>query len=988
MDCERGEPMNERAIFANREFLMVETIPALEGGGRFVLCSAEDGKRYVCPEELWRRQAPQAEQAAGVNTNSSAQEKIELFLSMFRGREDVYAKRYYSLKTGKSGYVPACKNEWEPDLCDKKAHRCPDCPNRAFVPLTAQVVRTHLRGKDSYCRDVAGLYPMLEDDHTWLLAADFDEASWREDVSVFRETCVSFGLTPAVERSRSGDGAHVWLFFSQPVSAADARRLGSGLLTQTMACRHELRFQSYDRLFPSQDSVPKGGFGNLIALPFQGQAQKSGNTLFVDEQFAPYPDQWAYLASLPQITPEELAEHLLKLCANGDLGPLAEAGEPKPWPVNRKRKTLSAADFPIQVRLMVSDLIYVDKSGFSQGALNAVKRLAAFRNPEFYKKQAMRLRIYDTPRIIDCGWEDGDFLGIPRGCMDALAGLLETFEVPYTLEDSRQNGRLIDISFLGELRQEQQPAAEALLAHDTGVLSAATAFGKTVVAAYLIGQRKVNTLILVHSSTLLEQWKASLEQFLDIKESPPELPKRRRGRKRLERIGQIGSGKNTRSGIVDIAIMQSLFEGDEKEVKAFVAEYGMVLCDECHHVAAFTFEKIMRTVKARYVYGLSATPVRQDGHQPIIFMQCGPVRYLVDAKSQAVKRAFAHYIIPRFTRMRLPAAHKIQDVYAGMVKNDVRNCFVISDAVNLLQAGRTPLILTERKEHAIHLAQALHGSADHVFLLIGSGKQREKREMLAALREVPAEASLVVVATGKYVGEGFDVPRLDTILLAMPVSWKGTLAQYAGRLHRSYEGKQEVLIYDYVDIHVPVLERMYHKRLKGYAELGYQVKLAGKDAEPSRIYDGRTYLEPFLKDLSNAAKSILIVSPLLRRSRVQMALPLLDNAVQSNVQIAVRTRTECEETALLGDCGVTIETQDGLMHSYAVIDGVTVWYGNIMYLAYSSNDANALRFENADIAGEVLELGECVSLPEQLSIEGGTVPQAGSAACVSPPEFH
>ena len=810
---------------------------------------------------------------------------------------------------------------------------------------------------------------MLEDNHTQLLAVDFDEASWREDVSAFRETCISFGLIPAVERSRSGNGAHVWFFLSQPVSAADARRLGSGLLTQTMARRHELRFQSYDRLFPSQDTVPKDGFGNLIALPFQGQAQKEGNTLFVDETFVPHPDQWAYLASLPRITPEELAAQLLKLCANGDLGLLAETEEQKPWPSKRKRKALSRTDFPIQVRIMVSDLIYIDKNGFSQGALNAVKRLAAFRNPEFYKKQAMRLRIYDTPRIIDCSWEDADFLGIPRGCMDALTGLLEACEVPYTLEDRRQSGHSIDVFFLGELRAEQQLAAEALLAYDIGVLSAATAFGKTVVAAYLIGRQKVKTLILVHSSALLEQWKTSLEQFLDIQEPLPVQPKKRGRKKRLERIGQIGAGKNTQCGIVDIAIMQSLFEGNTKEVKALVADYGMVLGDECHHVAAFTFEKIMRSVRAKYVYGLSATPVRQDGHQPIIFMQCGPVRYLVDAKSQAAKRAFAHYIIPRFTRMRLPATRKIQDIYAGIVKNDMRNSFIISDAINLLREGRTPLILTERKEHAIQLAKALQGKIDHIFLLLGSGKQREKKETLSALRDVPAGESLAVVATGKYVGEGFDEPRLDTILLTMPISWKGTVAQYAGRLHRNYEGKREVWIYDYVDIHIPSLERMYHKRLKGYAELGYQVKLTGKDVEPSRIYDSRTYLKPFLEDLRIATESVLIVSPFLRRPQLQMVLPLLEQAVQSGVRIAVLTRIECEETALLKGCGVMIKTQDGLQRSYAVIDRMVVWYGNIIYLAYSSGEANALRFENTDIAGELLELEEYADLPEQLSIK-------------------
>lgn len=623
---------------------------------------------------------------------------------------------------------------------------------------------------------------------------------------------------------------------------------------------------------------------------------------------------------------------------------------------------------------MISNLLYVDKAGFSHKALNAVKRLAAFRNPEFYKKQAMRLPVYNTPRVFDCSYEDQDFLGIPRGCMEALTGLLEMHHIPYTLEDQRQTGRRIDVVFCGELRPEQRPAVEAILAHDIGVLSATTAFGKTVVGAYLIGQRRVSTLILVHSSALLEQWKTSLEQFLNIREALPEQPKRRGRKKKIE---QIGAGKNSRSGIIDIAIMQSLFEGEEKDVKSFVADYGMVLCDECHHVAAFTFEKILREARAKYVYGLSATPVRQDGHQPIIFMQCGPVRYLVDAKSQAEKRAFSHYVIPRFTRTRLPAARKIQDIYAGITENETRNNFIISDAVKLIAEGRTPLLLTERKEHAEQLAQELEDKAQHVFLLLGSGGQKENREKLAALRAVPANETLVVVATGKYVGEGFDEPRLDTILLTMPVSWKGTLAQYVGRLHRNYEGKREVRVYDYVDIHIPMLERMYHKRLKGYAELGYQVKMSGQDASVSQIYDGQDYFVPFTTDLGDAAAGILIVSPFLKMARIKAVLPTLEKAVAAGVSVVVCTKPVGDyrpeqqaaverSIALLAGSGVTVETHPALQHRYAVIDRSVVWYGSIDYLSYSVKDANALRFENADIAGELLDL---LRPPEQMQIE-------------------
>lgn len=432
--------------------------------------------------------------------------------------------------------------------------------------------------------------------------------------------------------------------------------------------------------------------------------------------------------------------------------------------------------------------------------------------------------------------------------MDALTNLLETYSVPYSLEDQRQAGRVINVSFDGTLR--------------------------------------------------------------------PEQPKRRGRKKRLEHIGQIGAGKNARSGIIDIATMQSLFEGDEKDVKPFVAEYGMVLCDECHHVAAFTFEKILREVRAQYVYGLSDTPVRQDGHQPIIFMQCGPIRYWVDAKSQAEKRAFSHYVIPRFTRTRLPATRKLQDFYAGIIENEARTNQIVSDAARLIGEDRTPLLLTERR----------------------------------------------------------------TILLAMPVSWKGVLAQYAGRLHRNYEGTQEVSIYDYVDIHISALGKMYHKWLKGYPKLGCSVKMSEQGAAASQIYNGQSYLVPFMTDLSDAIKEILLVCPFLNKSRIKVILPALEKEIALGVSVTVCTRAPesyrpeqrdaiGELIVLLQKSRIDVRIQTELLYRYAVIDQSIVWYGNIGYLSYSLKDANALRFESPDTAGELLDLWKKEDEPEQLHLE-------------------
>ena len=671
--------MSRTAIINGERFTLLEQLPALDGGSPVIVCQNDSGERFACTTAIWENCAERAQEfpAARVTLQSSSEDKLALFRALFRGREDAYAKRWQNLKTGQSGYSPACKNEWERGLCNKKNLSCSRCPNREFLPLTDAVIYRHLEGKDECCRDVVGLYPMLPDETVCLLAVDFDGEGWMEDVAAIREVCTELELHPAVERSRSGNGGHVWFFFDSPIPASDARKLGSGLLTLAMARRSELKMQSYDRLFPNQDTLPRGGFGNLIALPLQGHARKAGNSVFVDERFEPWPDQWAFLSRMEKLTSGRLDELLHIVCKGGELGDLAESAEEdaKPWE-RRLPQKLTQLDFPNAMELTLADGVYVKKDGISQPALNRMKRLAAFRNPDFYKAQAMRLPTYNKPRVIDTSENLPEYLKLPRGCLGDLQELIPA----YSIADKRNTGRPINVTFNGLLRDEQLPAAEAMLTHDTGVLSATTAFGKTVVGAYLIGARKVNTLVLVHSSALLAQWKTALEQFLVIGETLPLLPPKRGRKKKRGLIGQLGAGKNTLSGIVDIAIMQSLLDGTD--VKALVRDYGLVICDECHHVPAVNFERVLSAVMAKYVCGLTATPLRVDGHQPIIFMQCGPIRYRLDAKKQAEKRAFEHFIIPRFTSLRVPDAAEltIQELYAKVVAGDTRNRQISKDA--------------------------------------------------------------------------------------------------------------------------------------------------------------------------------------------------------------------------------------------------------------------------------------------------------------------
>ena len=764
-----------------------------------------DGLRRETAARLHELKRLRATHEAGdTSTELSAASKVSLFGDLFRGREDIFAVRWKNEARGRSGYAPRCANEWRKGVCGKPKVRCGACRSQAFFALNERELLAHLQG-----HQVIGIYPLLRDDTCGLLAIDLDGSSWETDARAIRETCRSLGLEPAIERSRSGAGAHVWFFFVDSVPAADARRLGFMLLTRTMAGGAALGIASYDRLFPSQDVLPNGGFGNLIALPLQRHARNEGNTEFLDADLEPHEDQWSYLASVPKITRERLTELIAGSDEQAALGvrPGYESAH-MPWrPPRTLHDRLRTTSMPKAVVATIADRLYIDRSALPPGLADAIRRLATFSNPKFLELQRMRMSVAMTPRVIAC-FEDLDgHIALPRGCLAEAKELLAEFHVQLELQDQRVSGEPIGLRFTGALSETQELAVTTMLSNETGVLCAPPGWGKTVAATSLIAARGCSTLVLVHRRPLVEQWSARIAEFSDV--SP-------------DAIGRIGAGRRRPTGQIDIAMIQTLVRAEIPH--ELLRGYGHIVIDECHHVPAVSIERLLSRIPSRYVTGLTATPYRRDGHQPILTMQCGPIRHQVNTVAVQSQHDLELLVTRRdtsFSSRALPNEASIQEIYGALAVDTDRLELVASDARALLGEGRALMMLTERREHLERLAESLRNDVANLVILHGGIQIKARRAALEHLARLPDDEPRLVLATGRYIGEGFDDPRLDTLLLTMPIAWKGTLVQYAGRLHRAHPAKRDIRIYDYVDAEVPVLRRMFAKRLRAYHKMGY-----------------------------------------------------------------------------------------------------------------------------------------------------------------------
>ena len=931
----------------------------------------EQGKRIIHPQAITENMANQ-------------------FFSMFWGRQDVYAKRSVNKETGKAAYYPQCNNFWT-NVCHKKIKdgiNCKDCKNRSYKTITKKDILNHLQGNAYNASDVIGVYPLLSNGTCRFMVFDFDnhdkdaeekdfansDDTWVEEVESMREICVLNGIEPLVERSRSGRGAHVWIFFDKPIDASFVRKFGFALLDKGAEQINLKSFKYYDRMLPAQDSLPEdSAVGNLIALPLQGKALQDGNSAFIDGNWNAYPNQWETLFNKPRLSQEFLEEKIKEWSNTIDdiAANAAESDREKPW---NRMQHFNKNDVEGKLHIILANGIYVDNTNLNAAMQNRIRRMAAISNPVFYKNQAIGTSNYDTARWIYLGKDHlSGYIQIPRGLQDELWENIKQADIDYEMEDERQQGRKINVDFKGELRPEQDKALKELIRYDNGILHAATAFGKTVVSSAIIAQKKINTLIILESSALIEQWKEALEKFLNINEGLPTYEtKTGRVRKRKSLIGTLQGAHDSMTGIIDIAMAGSLCK--KGKYHKMMNEYGLVLIDECHHSASETIANVLKEVKAKYVYGVTATPKRGDGLEKINYMLIGPIRYSYTAKEKAKEQGIQHLVYPRFTRT-VPPRGVITDkmhpneAYEIIHNNDVRDEQIIEDVKNCVAAGRTPVVLSRYKDHSEKFYERLKSYADHVFLMTGNNSKKEHRKILEQMHQVDKNESLILIATGSLVGEGFDFPRLDTLFMATPVSFRGVVEQYAGRLNRDYAGKENVIIYDYVDNHIPMFNNMYMKRLKAYKQIGYEFGdgLQTVKQTVNAIYDGNNYSENYHTDLLDSNKNIIISSPVISGSKVYELINMLKEKQMSGVQVTIVTWTP--DSYGFGDAaywmqlhedmrraGFYIRTVEEYCDRFAVIDQEVVWYGNINLLAKDKVDDSIMRVRSKGIAGELMEI--------------------------------
>ena len=887
------------AIFVSLDGIVVEVLDvfsSFNGDSEFFLCKRlKDKSQFVMErsrfEEMFQLQS----------SHLTTQEKLQLFTSVFAGRFDVYAKSFIN-NQGKIQYFPSYDYGWK-QLPPEK---------RSFQTLTDSVLKSHFRGETAI-----GIFPMHLDDSCYFLVLDLDEGDWKEAGLTIRRIARERQMEAHLEISRSGQGLHIWFFFEEAIPCREARLFGKKLLELAMQESMQLSFDSFDRMFPNQDVLPKGGFGNLIALPFQGEAYHQGRTVFVDEHFQPYEDQWRYLQEIQRISTAKVA-----LLIQEELG---------------------KQELDKELKVVLSNIIQLEKSSVTPKTLFFLKNMSSFSNPEFYLKQAMRQPTYQIPERMYLFGESDHYLWLPRGLLYPLQDKFKQVVV----EDRRKVQRSIRVAFKGELTLEQELALSDMTSKENGLLHAETGFGKTVLGAALISKRKTKTIILVHNKQLLDQWLDRLNHFLTFEEKEATRYTASGREKVIGYVGQYGGTKKWLSKLVDVVMIQSLFKLENSQ--SLLDEYEMMIVDECHHVSALMFEKIVAQFRGKYLYGLTATPERKNGHEPIVFQRIGEILHTADKREADFKRQLQL----RFTSFgyleieKTKASNFIQ--LSDWIATDlVRNQMILKDILDQVAEGRNILVLVNRIKQIDFFEKLLkEKEVDDFYIISGKTKVRERTSLLETLEQL--DKGFVLLSTGKYIGEGFDLPQLDTLILAAPFSWKNNLIQYAGRIHRNYKDKSLVRIFDYVDIHVPYLEKMFQKRQVAYRKMDYCV-IEGE--EKQFVYVDSRYENVLREDLAGERQECLLILPYVHQTKL---MNFLKEFRISQIEICI-PETVANKSWLdqLKSQKIKVSfTQSKIVTPILLVNKTIVWYG-AMPLLGKVDEMTILRLESASIVSEIV----------------------------------
>ena len=949
LESENEESLSALLLEADRDILSLKSqILDLTNA-----LSEKEKRKASIAEKLESLTSPKLEiklNEPALHPGATTAERIEFLFELFHGRRDAYATRYLKKEENRIAYSPVCINRFQSGCIlllpreERKDKSCLDCSLRNLSPLTSQIYyRNNIQNRDERGLKAVGIYPMLPGNMCRFLAIDLDEKTWKHDALEIADIARRDGFQMAIERSFSGNGAHLWLFFSEEVPAAKARELAFSFIDKACERSKTVSLKSYDRIFPTQDTIAADGLGNLILMPIVRSAamrEENPGTVFVDNDFVKYPDQIRFLSSVPQYTRRDVELYLVSprssTSSSFTLSPFSDEEADVLW--RNRLPAVSGKDLLADVLpVFLSAGFSIPKSAINARLQHGLKRLACFTNPEYFitKKRNKGYVPEGVSLFIETFIESEEVLQLPRGLKCALEKYLTLSGIPFRITDNRASNTGLDAVFNGELRPEQEAAFSALMSHETGILQAATSFGKTVVAAKLIATRGERTLILVQSRNLLLQWEEKLRSFLTVRNTPHEREGKHNNR---TGIGIYGASTDSLSSYVDIAMIQTV----SIRMPEFIRDYGMVIVDECHHLAADTFVKVMHAVRPKYIYGLSATVERKDRLEKIEYAQCGSVIYRYDAGRLAYKRGMTQIFVPRFTsatsRVSFSARFRNDECQKDIAFDDERNDLIARDISKLYRNGRRIVVLTHLIDHISEIEKRLGEMYIPVVTVNGSMASRDKKSALERINN--PENRAVIISTGKFLGEGTDIPYLDTLIVAAPVGWKGIVSQYVGRISREYEGKNEILIYDYVDVFIPAFVAMYNKRLKAYRGLGYIIK-AETGEEGIAEASGRSFFSeydiyPALSALiKNAEKSIVVSSPHLELNfGSEKIINDLAEAASNGVHVEVRTSEDSAEDALsyIRNRGIAVSRSQECYLKYAVFDTSTLLFGELNIL--------------------------------------------------------